>query len=89
MTEHGAQLVDDGGLDLTRGDAPDRTNSRPVLQHRLAHIVAIQPPALARVRRQKRPRRPGPNGSPLSAAGVSERVRAARLRGLTPIPAAA
>ena len=51
LAEHGAKLVDYGGLDLTCGDASDRTSSRPVLQHRLADIIPVEPFALARMRR--------------------------------------
>jgi hypothetical protein len=53
-----------------------------VLQHRLADVVAVELVALAGVRREKAAPS-GPNNGPFSSAGVSARVRAARLRGLS------
>ena len=49
LAEDGTQLVDDGGLDLAGRHAADGTHPRAALQHRLADIVAIKPPALAGV----------------------------------------
>jgi len=41
LAEEDAQLVDDGGLDLARGDAADRAGAGAVLQHCLADVVAV------------------------------------------------
>ena len=41
LAEHGAELVDHGGLDLARGDAADRARPGTVLQHSLTDIVAV------------------------------------------------
>ena len=54
LAEHGAELVDDGGLDLARRHAADRARSGAMLQHRLADVVAVEPAALAGVGRRER-----------------------------------
>lgn len=40
-------MIDDDGLDLACGHTADRAGSGTVLQHGLAHIVAVEPVALA------------------------------------------
>ena len=54
LTEHGAQLVDDRGLDLTRRHAAHGARSGAMLQHGLADVVTVQPPALAGMGRRER-----------------------------------
>ena len=53
LAEHGAQLVDDGRLKLTRGHAADRARPSAMLQHRLADIVAVELAIIAGVRRRE------------------------------------
>ena len=53
LAEHGAELVDDGGLDLARRHAADRARPGAVLQHRLADVVAVELAALAGVGRRE------------------------------------
>ena len=54
LPEDAAQLVDDRRLDLRRRHPPDRAGIRPALQHVLADVVAVEPVALAGVRRRHR-----------------------------------
>ena len=68
LAEHGAELVDDGGLDLARGHAADRAGSGAVLQHRLADIVAVEPVALAGMGRREGGAI-GPEQQPLQQCG--------------------
>ena len=61
LQKHAAQLVDDRGLDLCRRHTPNRAGIRPLLQHVLADVVAVEPIALASVRGgRRRVRRPLP-----------------------------
>ncbi len=53
LTEHGAKLVDDGGLDLARRNSADGAWPGTVLQPGLADKIAIQPVALAGMRRRE------------------------------------
>ena len=54
LPEHAAQLLDDHRLDLGRRHPADRAGVAPVLQHVLADVVAVEPVALAGVRRRHR-----------------------------------
>ena len=79
----GAELLDDRRLDLARGHAADRARSGTMFQHRLTDIVAVEPVALAGVRRRER----GPvraEQQPLQQRGrVGAGAGGALLRGLS------
>lgn len=53
LAEHSTHLVNNCGLDLPRWHAADGAGSSAMLQHRLTDVVAVQPPALAGVRRRE------------------------------------
>jgi hypothetical protein len=56
---HAANLLDDGGLDLSRRNSRHRAFARSVLQNCLADMVAVEQIALARVGWRKGQRRQG------------------------------
>ena len=56
---HAANLLDDGGLDLSRRNSRHRAFARSVLQNCLADMVAVEQFALARVGWRKGQRRQG------------------------------
>jgi len=82
LTEHGAELVEDGGLDPARGHAADRARPGAMLEDGLADVVAVELAAVPGVRRRE-----GvavrPYSMPFRSTGVLARVRTARLRGLS------